>query len=83
MDIFKYLEVHITNEITFDPLFHEVTENQQTRTRIEEMKKVDKDATEESPINAPIPLGTPIQVNCFVYYDHAGDRLTRRSQSGI
>ena len=47
------------------------------------MKKVYKDVTQELPTNAPIPLGTPIQVNCFVDYDHAGDRLTRRSQSGI
>ena len=43
-----------------DPLFHEVTENQQTKTKIEEMKKVYKDAIEELPTNAPIPLGTPI-----------------------
>ena len=47
------------------------------------MKKVYKDTTEELPTNAPIPLGTPIQVNCFVESDQAGDRLTRRSQSGI
>ena len=47
------------------------------------MNKVYKYATEELPTNVPIPLGTPIQVNCFVDSDHAGDRLTRRSQSGI
>ena len=47
------------------------------------MKKVYKDVNEELPTNAPIPLGTPIQVNCFVDSDHAGDRITRRSQSGI
>ena len=28
-------------------------------------------------------MGPPIQVNCFVDSDHAGDRLTRCSQSGI
>ena len=46
LHIFKYLEVCINNELTFDTLFHEVTENQQTRTNIEEMKKVYKDTTE-------------------------------------
>ena len=83
LHILKYLEVHINNELDFDTLFHEVTENQQTRTNIEETKKVYKDATEELPTNAPIPLGTPIQVNCFVDSDHYGDQLTRRSQSGM
>ena len=45
LHIFKYLEVRINNELDFDPLFHEVKENQKTRTKIEEMKKVYKDAT--------------------------------------
>ena len=46
LDIFNYLEVHITNEISFDPIFHEVKENQKTRTKIEEIKKFQKDVTE-------------------------------------
>ena len=83
LNIFKYLEVHINNKLAFDPLFHEVREKQQTRTNIEEMKKVYKDETEELPNNALIPLGTTFQVNCFVDSDHAVDRLTRCSQSGI
>ena len=72
LNIFKYLEIHINNKLIFDPLFHEVMENQQTRIKIEEMRKVYKDATEKLPTNAQIPLGKPIQVNCFVYSDHAG-----------
>ena len=35
------------------------------------------------PLNAPAPRGLPLQVNCFVDSDHAGDRITRRSQTGI
>ena len=77
------MELHINNELAFDPLFHEVTENQQNRTNIEDMNKVYKDATEELSTNAPIPLGTPIQDNCFVDSDHSGDRRTCSSQSVI
>ena len=47
------------------------------------MKKIYKYVTEELHTNVPIPLGTPIQVNRFVDSDHAGNRLTRSSQSGI
>ena len=36
LHIFKYLEVHINNELDFYHLLHEVKENQQTRTKIEE-----------------------------------------------
>ena len=31
----------------------------------------------------PEPLGKPVQVNAFSDADHAGDRVTRRSQTGI
>ena len=47
------------------------------------MKEIYTDAEEAMPTNAPEPRGNPIQVNCFVDSDHAGDRLTRRSQTGI
>ena len=41
------------------------------------------DAVEELPPNAPEPRGHSIQINCFVDSDHAGDKLTRRSHTGI
>ena len=47
------------------------------------MKEIYVDATEELPTNAPPPRGNHVQVNCFVDSDHAGDKLTRRSQTGI
>ena len=31
----------------------------------------------------PEPRGEPIQINVFVDADHAGDKVTRRSQTGI
>jgi hypothetical protein len=40
-------------------------------------------AKEAIPPNAPAPRGHPVQINCFVDADHAGNRVTRRSQTGI
>ncbi len=40
-------------------------------------------AKELLPSNAPPPRGNPVQINCFVDADHAGNRVTRRSQTGI
>ena len=41
------------------------------------------DAREEMPANAPEPLGKAVQITAFVDTDHAGDLITRRSQTGI
>ena len=38
---------------------------------------------EEVPSDAPTPLGKPVEINAWVDADHAGDRLTRRSHTGI
>jgi hypothetical protein len=38
---------------------------------------------EAIPPNAPPPRGNPVQINCFVDADHAGNRITRRSQTGV
>ena len=47
------------------------------------MRKLYVDAAESLPTNAPPPKGRPVQINCFVDSDHAGDRVTRRSHTGI
>lgn len=38
---------------------------------------------EEMPPNMPKPLGNPVHMTCFVDANHAGDTVTRRSQTGI
>ena len=70
------------NEIAFDPAYHDV-DFIWAKERISKMKEMYPDAKEELPPNAPKPRGKPVQVNCFVDSDHAGDRKTRRSQTGI
>jgi hypothetical protein len=81
--VFKYLDIHSKNELAFDPALHEVDDPVLTTQRIQAMKDIYPDAQEDLPPNAPEPRGNAVQVNCFVDSDHAGDRTTRRSQTGI
>ena len=64
-------------------MYHNIIDGENNREMVEEMKKIYVDAKEEFPSNAPKPRGKSIQLNCFVDSDHAGDRMTRRSQTGI
>ena len=41
------------------------------------------DVKEEIPLDAPKPLGKSVEITAFCDADHAGDRLTRRSHTGI
>ena len=41
------------------------------------------DVAEEDPTNMPVPLGNPVQMSCFVDSDHAGNKVTRRSHTGV
>ena len=47
------------------------------------MKKIYPDAVREEPPGAAQPLGEPVSVTFFTDADHAGDKLTRRSHTGI
>jgi hypothetical protein len=41
------------------------------------------DAEGEIPLDMPKALGGSVRIYCFVDADHAGDKLTRRSHTGI
>ena len=41
------------------------------------------DVKEELPPDMPEPLGLPVQMTTFVDSDHAGDKVTRRSRTGV
>ena len=43
------------------------------------MKDFYVDVGEDIPTNAPQPRGKPVQVNCFVNYDHEGYGATHIS----
>ena len=83
LHIFKYLEIHSRNDLAFDPMYHTFVSDLKNDELIQSMKDLYVDAVEDLPTNAPEPRGLPVQLNCFVDADHAGDRKTRRSQTGI
>ena len=83
LHVFKYLEIHCDNELAMDPAYQDVEHPDITNQRIANMKAMYPDAVEDLPTNAPEPRGNPIQINCFVDSDHAGDKVTRQSQTGI
>ena len=81
----KYLEIHKENTITFDPqeLYLSPELQQDALEKGRALHSLYPDANDEIPPNAPEPRGRHVQVNCFVDSDHAGDRITRRSHTGI
>ena len=83
LHIFKYLDLHKANDLAFDPAYHDVEDPELVKARISAMKDMYPDAVEDLPPNAPPPRGNPVEINCFVDSDHAGDKITRRSQTGI
>ena len=83
LHIYKYLKTHIDNDLSFDPMYHDFANLNQNHQKIDEMKKIYVKAKEEFPTNAPKHRGKSVQLNCFMNSDHAGDCMTRRSQTGI
>ena len=83
LHVFKYLEVHVKNKLLFDLLYQNHSHLEDLDLIIGDMKKLYVDASEDLPLNVPMPRGKSIQINCFVDADHAGDKITRRSQTGI
>ena len=82
LHIFKYLEKHIDNDLSFDLLYQEIQNSIDPQTLISKMKEIYVDTTVDLPTNAPKPQGKNIQLNCFVEADHGGDRVPRCFQTG-
>ena len=87
LHIFEYLKNHCNSWIPLDPNELDVKFNgppeEAPDLRRESMKKIYQDAVEDLPSNAPEPRGKAVQTNVYSDSDHAGDKVTRRSQSGI
>ncbi|MGH7954981.1 MAG: hypothetical protein ACREOZ_03385, partial [Gloeomargaritales cyanobacterium] len=78
--IFAYLKSHKRSTMIFDDTRANIAESKFVKSDWAEFYR---DAKELIPLNAPEARGNPVQMNCFVDADHAGDRLTRRSHTGI
>jgi hypothetical protein len=78
--IFAYLKAHARSKIVFN--------DNEVDWDASKYKKVDwtdfyPNAEEPIPPNDPEPHGKPVQINCFVHAGRAGNKVTRRSHSGI
>ena len=51
--------------------------------RVEAMREIYADAKGELPHNMPEPLGESVDINTFVDANHARNKVTRRSHTGI
>ena len=73
------------SRIIFDPTRMDTDENLFERSTVgcKEWKDFYPDAEEAIPSNAPPPRGLPVKISCYVDADHASNRVTRRSHTGI
>ena len=78
MHMFAYLATHKRSHIVFDPACVQHQERPKPN-----WSDFYQDAREEVPPDAPAPRGRPVQITAFVDSDHAGDKVTRRSRTGV
>jgi hypothetical protein len=77
---FAYLKAHDQSKIVLDDSRPFVDEAQCVQ---QDWTEFYRDAQEAIPPNAPEPRGSSVVISCFVDADHAGNRVTRRSHTGI
>jgi hypothetical protein len=78
--IFAYPKAHDRSKIVFDPSLPNIDERRFVKYSWEDFYK---GAREAIPPNMPEPRGKEVEIHGFVDTNHAGDRVTRRSQTGI
>ena len=89
LNIFFYLKNHDRSWMIMDHSKFEIDwiprddKELHPRERAKLLKKVYRDAVDELPHNMPVPLGEEIDINAFVDADHAGNKVTRRSHTGV
>ena len=88
LNVFAYLKRHDRSWIVFNPEKFDIDwipmkDEADPETRAQMMKSMYPDAEDPNPPNMPTPLGMAIQLTCFCDANHAGNVITRRSQTGI
>ena len=89
LNILYYLKHHNRSYILLDPTRFDVNlvprkEGEESPLqRAQAMKDLYPDAEETLPHDMPPPRGEEVDINAFVDADHAGNRITRRSHTGI
>ena len=78
MHIYAWLKSHNRSKVVLDPSYVEHAEPEKL-----DWEQFYPGASELLPPDMPEPLGKPIQMTTFVDSDHAGDKVTRRSRTGV
>ena len=78
--IFGYLKVNPKRKLFFDPQHPNIDER---AFKEHDWYEFYHDTMERLPNDSPKPHGNMVSTHCFVDSDHAGDKVTRRSQTGI
>ena len=78
--IFAYLKSKINGWLIMDPTYINIPSE---RFRKSEWSTFYPNAKEELDPNDPKPLRQPVRMTCFVDADHAGDKITQRSNNGV
>ena len=78
--IFRYLKHVPKRKLYFDPTKPSISED---RFKSFDWEDFYKDTQEPIPIDMPSPRGKSMSTHCFVDANHAGDKTTRRSMTGI
>jgi hypothetical protein len=79
LHIFAYLKSHDRSRLLFDDTQPVVKHGQPDY----DWTPFYGDVKEAIPYNAPKPRGNSVSMTCYVDADHAGNRVTRRSHTGI
>ena len=78
--MFGYLKAKPKRTLIFDPTHPDINESRFVKCDWHDFYR---GAQESIPGDAPEPRGNVVTTHCFVDADHAGNRVTRRSQTGI
>jgi hypothetical protein len=76
--MFAYLNSHDRSRLVFDDSYLPTFPKQQV-----DWADFYPDAKEQLPPDMPAPRGKAVEMLCFVDADHAGDKVSRRSRTGV
>jgi hypothetical protein len=79
-NVFGFLNARPKRTLAFDPQHPDIDEKRFIKCDWHDFYP---GAKESIPGDAPVARGNVVSTHCFVVADHAGNRVTRRSQTGI
>ena len=81
--IFAYVKTNNKSSIVLDCKHVRLDESAFANVPMQSWHEFYGEVAEEIPPDMPVPKGNAVSITCFVDADHAGNVVTRRSQTGI